>query len=450
MGEYPFRFVAKHISRLQGAARKLPVPEGTFSIGAGLIIVGAAAYGFQILAAHQLSTSSFAALNGLWAIVFVVAPGLFQPLEQEVGRAIAHRRAQGIGAEPLVKRAAVLGGILVLVIAAFSAIFAKPLIDNLFHGYGWLLPALFVGLICYYVAHITRGTLAGNGRFGPYGLMHASEGLVRIGFCAILVLAGTTAVGLYGVALSLPPLFAVAIALRGQHGLLQPGPEAPYSELSSALGLLLVGSLLAQSLSYASFIGVTLLAPKGGDQAGLFITGLFVARIPLLMFQAVQAALLPKLAGLAGEGRHDDFRAGMRRLLYIVIGLGVFGTLVATFLGPPVGKILFGDKWILGNRDMFLLTLAASMFIIALTLAQGLIALKAYLMNAIGWTVGIVAFVVTVAAGTDLYLRNELGFVAGAGSAATMMAIFLFIRLRKGTATLEQLVEVVEFETFEI
>jgi hypothetical protein len=29
-------------------------------------------------------------------------------------------------------------------------------------------------------------------------------------------------------------------------------------------------------------------------------------------------------------------------------------------------------------------------------------------MNAIGWTVGIVAFVVTVAAGTDLYLRNEL------------------------------------------
>jgi O-antigen/teichoic acid export membrane protein len=182
----------------------------------------------------------------------------------------------------------------------------------------------------------------------------------------------------------------------------------------------------------------------------LFITGLFVARIPLLMFQAVQAALLPKLAGLAGEGRHDDFRVGMRRLLYIVIGLGVFGTLVATFLGPPIGKILFGDKWVLGNRDMFLLTLAASLFIIALTLAQALIALKAYVMNAIGWTVGIVAFVVTVAAGTDLYLRNELGFVAGSGSAATMMAIFLLVRLRKGTATLEQLVEVVEFETFEI
>src|SRR5262249_54561746 len=175
---------------------------------------------------------------------------------------------------------------------------------------------------------LTRGTLSGNGRFGPYGAMHASEGLVRIAFCALLAISGSTLVGMYGIALALPPLFAVAISLRGQHNLLVPGPEAPYSELSSALGLLLVGSLLAQLLSYASFIGVTLLAtPSQSDAAGLFITGLFVARIPLLMFQAVQAALLPKLAGLAGEGRHDDFRAGMRRLLMIVVGLGVAGTL---------------------------------------------------------------------------------------------------------------------------
>jgi O-antigen/teichoic acid export membrane protein len=443
--------VAERTSRLVGAVRKLPVPEGTYAIGAGLIIVGLAAYGFQILAAHQLSKSSFAALNGLWAIVFVVAPGLFQPIEQEVARALAHRRAQGIGGGPLVKRAAVLGGILAAVVAIFSLIFHKPLVDNLFKGYNALLPALFVALGCYYLAHTTRGTLAGNGRFGAYGTMHASEGLVRIGFCVLLVVAGSTAVGLYGLALALPPLFAVGIALRGQHGLLQPGPEAPYSELSSALGWLLVGSLLAQLLSYASFIGVTLLAtPKESDAAGLFITGLFVARIPLLLFQAVQAALLPKLSGLAGEGKHDEFRAGMKRLLMIVIGLGIFGTILATFLGPPIGKILFGDKWILGDRDMFLLTLAASLFILALTLAQGLIALKTYPQAAIAWIVGIVAFVATVAAGTDLFLRNELGFVVGAGSAALLMAIFLYLRMRRGGASLEDLLEVVETETFEI
>jgi O-antigen/teichoic acid export membrane protein len=448
--------VAGRVSRLTGAAKNLPVPEGTYAIGAGLIITGLAAYGFQIIAAHHLSKSAFAALNGLWAIVFVVAPGLFQPLEQEVARAIAHRRAQGIGGGPLVRRAAVLGGILAVIIAGIAGIFAKPLIDNLFHGYGALLPALFVALGCYYLAHMTRGTLSGNGRFAAYGTMHASEGLVRIAFCALLALAGSTLPGMYGIALALPPLFAVAISLRGQHDLLTPGPPAPYSELSSALGLLLVGSLLAQLLSYASFIGVTILAtPSESNAAGLFITGLFVARIPLLMFQAVQAALLPKLAGLAGEGRHADFRAGMRRLLLIVVGLGALGTVLATFLGPPIGKILFGDKWIMGDRDMFLLTFGAALFIIALTLAQGLIALKSYLQNAISWITGIVVFVVTVAAvnpkGTSgLFLRNELAFVTGAGAAAILGGIFLLIRMRTGDASLEDLVEVIEHETLEI
>ena len=48
-------FVVERVQRLAGAAKKLPVPEGTWAIGAGLIIVGLSAYGFQILAAKRLS-----------------------------------------------------------------------------------------------------------------------------------------------------------------------------------------------------------------------------------------------------------------------------------------------------------------------------------------------------------------------------------------------------------
>ncbi len=110
----------------------------------------------------------------------------------------------------------------------------------------------------------------------------------------------------------LPPFGAIGIALRGQRGLVEPGPEAPYSELSTALGWLLLGSVLAQLLGYASFLAANALA-EGQAQEDLvakFITGMFIARIPILLFQAVQAALLPKLAGLAGEGRHADFRVG--------------------------------------------------------------------------------------------------------------------------------------------
>jgi len=449
--EYHFRTVAERVQRLVGAAKKLPVPEGTYAIGAGLLIAGLTAYGFQIITAKSLSKSDFAALNVLWAIVFVVAPGLYQPLEQEVARAVSSRRSRGVGGKPLVKRAAFLGGVLAVIVLIGSAIAYEPIVNELFNGRAGLYAGLVVAVACYYVAHITRGTLSGNARFGAYGRMHGSEGTVRIIFCIALFVAGVKAPGWYGLALALPPIFAVAFSLRGQHDLLTPGPDAPYSELSSALAWLLVGSMLAQVLSYASVLGVQLLAtPAQKDEVALFITGLFVARIPLLLFQAVQAALLPKLSGLASEGKHDDFRVGMKRLIVIVLALCVVGTVGATLLGPWAGQKLFPSKWILGSVDMFLLTLAATAFIVALTLAQGLIALKVYAQPAIAWICGVVAFLVTVSMGHDLFLRNELAFLAGGAVAAILMACFLFVRMRRGGGHLEDLVEVIEHETLEI
>lgn len=437
--------------RLGDAAKRLSVPEGTYAVGVGLLILGLAAYGFQILAAKQLSDSGYAALNVLWAIVFVVSPGLFQPLEQEVGRAVAFRRARNIGGGPLVRRAAVLGAILAVLIMVAALIAHQPIIDDLFNGNNALFGGLFLALVFYYVAYTTRGTLSGNGRFGAYGRMYGSEGLVRIVLCAGLVVAGSHSPGLYGIALAVPPLFAVGISLVGQHDLLLPGPEAPYSELSGALAWLLIGSLLAQMLSYASVLGVQLLASKAEkDHVAHFITGLFVARIPLLLFQAVQAALLPKLAGLASAGKHEDFRSGMKRLLVIVLALCIAGVLGATFLGPWGGRKLFPGKWDLGYRDMALLTLGAMGFIIALTLAQGLIALKAYKEATFAWAAGIVAFVVTVAVGSDLFLRNELAFVVGSAVSAVLMAALLRPRMATGLGTIEELVEVIEHEPLEI
>ena len=134
--------MAQRKQRLIEAAKKTPLPEGTYAIGAGLIVVGISAYGFQILAARSLTDTGYAALNSLWALVFVVAPGFFQPIEQEVSRALAHRRAQGIGGGPLIKRAALLGGILAGSVALVAVIASPRLIENLFHDETGLLLAL--------------------------------------------------------------------------------------------------------------------------------------------------------------------------------------------------------------------------------------------------------------------------------------------------------------------
>ena len=310
---YPARFVAERMQRMVGMARKLPLPEGTFAVGAGIAVSGVTAYAFQVLAYRQLTTPhntiDYSAIFGLWVVVFILTPGFFQPLEQEVGRALAHRRAQGIGGGPLVKRAATLGGILALFAVVGSVAAIGPIRSRVFNHDTVLFVSLLIGIVVYYATYIVRGTLAGNGRFGPYGTMLGAEGVIRLIVTIGLVIVGTRTPGPYGLALVLPPIAAMAISLRGQKRLLEPGPTAPYSELSSAIGYLLLGSVLCQALSYSAYlVAISLETHAQATRVGKFAAGILIARIPILGFQAVQAALLPKLARLAGEGRDDEFR----------------------------------------------------------------------------------------------------------------------------------------------
>ncbi len=446
--------------RLIDAARKLPVPEGTYAVGLGLLISGITAYGFQILAFKGLTKSEYAALNGLWILVFVVAPGFFLPLEQEVGRAVADRRSREIGGGPVVRKAAFAGTVLagsLMVIAVIGAA-GFGLTDRLFHGQEVLLVCFVIALGTYAVQHITRGTLSGNGRFGPYGMILGAEGVFRILPVIVLYAAGIDDLLWYGLALAIPPLLAALVSIRGEHGLVDPGPDAEWSELSTNLTLLFLGSLAAQALSYAAALGVLVLAQGKAerDAAADFIVGFFIARIPILLFQAIQAALLPKLAALSGAGKHDDFRTGLKKLIMIVVGVGALGVIAGATIGPTVGEILFGDKFNLGSRDLTLLFLGSAAFIFALTLAQALIALLGHARALIAWTVGLVFCVGVMALGSsatvdDLFLRAELGYVVGCATAATMMLVFLVVQLRRqGPVSLPLLVEAIEHEPLEI
>ena len=87
-------------------AQRNPLPEGTLAVGAGLIISGLATYGFCRITGRVLGEDAFAPVGLLWFLTFILAPGFFLPVEQEVGRALAHRRALGQGARPVVRRAA--------------------------------------------------------------------------------------------------------------------------------------------------------------------------------------------------------------------------------------------------------------------------------------------------------------------------------------------------------
>ena len=414
--------------------RRSPLPEGTGAVGIGLLVNGITAYGFLVLAARALGPEQYAPLGLLWTVVFLVGPGFFLPVEQEVSRALAERRARGEGGGPLLRRAALLAavvlGVLLVAVAATSPLTLPKLFDDeplLVIGLGLALAGAAAG-------HLARGACSGQGRFRPYAVFLAADGTVRLLLCVALSASGVDSPGLYGVAVGVAPLVAVAIALGPERGLVTAGPDASWGELSRALVILLVASVLSFTLVNAGPMAVDLLGSESEQaEAGRFLNGLIIARVPLFLFQAVQASLLPKLSALAGAGRFEELRAGLRNLLAVTVAIGAVATAGAFALGPQVVRLLFGAEFELDHRTLGLLALSCAMYMLAVALAQAVIALSGHRLVAASWGIGVAAFVLMTAfAADELFLRVELGLVTGTALAAVSMALALAARLRSG------------------
>jgi len=436
--EAPGRILSQLASRLRAT-----VPEGTPAVGIGLIILGITAYAFLVISARALGPERYAALSATWALVFLVGPGFFLPLEQEVGRALSARAARGVGAAPLVRRAALAGGVLVVVLTALTVVISPALLEHLFDDQVLLVVALAGAFFAYFAEHLVRGILAGAKLFNRYGLVLGVEGVCRLGACVVLALVGVKTAGPYGLAIALAPIAAAAAAARPARAALLPGPEAEWGELSRALGYLLAGSLLAQLLVNAGPLAVKILAGPGEESlTGHFLAGLVITRVPLFLFQAVQAAILPRLSGLAAAGRHADFRTGLGRLLLVVAvigGLAIVGALIA---GPLAVRVLFGSEFKLSRLDLTYLAAGSAAYMLSLALAQALIALSAYARVAAAWAVGVVVFFIVTFAVSGLLFRVELGFLAGAGAASVAMGAGLLPLLgRMATTPAERLVD---------
>jgi O-antigen/teichoic acid export membrane protein len=410
---------------LESASGRGPLPEGTIAVGTGLILSGLCAYGFIALTGEALSNRDQEVLQLLWFTTFALAPGFFLPLEQEVGRALSHRRTLGQGGLPVVRRAGILGaavaGLLVLALAGLSPYLTK----HRFYGNGGLVLALMLSVVTWAAAHLGRGVLSGSNRFRPYGMVMGIDGVVRIVGCGILAAAGIKSLMAYALMIGIPPIVALALSFSRQRNLLLPGPDAPWGELTSNLGWLLLGSVAAAFLVNAGPILANLLALTGDKAANArfsttdvlktrlnaFGYAILISRVPLFMFQAVQASLLPKLARLAAMGAYDEFRRGLRTLMKVVIAVGLLGVIGAGVLGPFALGIAFKVK--IGSVNMAVLALAAGVYMAAVACAQALIALHRHRSVAVGWALGVAAALASLPVSKDLLFRVETALVVG-------------------------------------
>jgi O-antigen/teichoic acid export membrane protein len=179
-------------------------------------------------------------------------------------------------------------------------------------------------------------------------------------------------------------------------------------------------------------IGVDVLADAGdAEKVTAFGNGVLLSRIPLFLFQAVQASLLPRLARLAAKGNLDEFVQGLSLLLKIVVAVALLGTVGSYVLGPWALDIMYDGG--LDRSTLTLLALASGMYMLCIAIAQAVIALRGHRWVAIGWVSAVVTFLLlTAVSSNDLFLRVEIGLVGGSTAALIVFSLALKSRIAAG------------------
>lgn len=400
-------------------------------VGAGVAVLGLTSFGYLSVAGRVLGPADVVPLTTLWVLVNAVGPALFFPLEQEVGRAVAARQAVGLGARQVFGQAAVVAATLMAVLTLGCVAAGAPLSRSLFDGHPIVVLAFLLGSAGLCAQYLVRGAFAGIGDFGRYGAQLGIDGVLRLGGAVALAAAASTAVEGYALVLGIAPVLAVLLTAPRPARILADGPPGQWTDIGSALALLVAGTVCAQFVVNAAPIAANLLADSTAQaELGVFLNAYVLVRVPLLGFAAIQAALLPGLARLAAVGDRAAYRRRLEVILLLVAALGAAGVLTVAAAGPWLVRLAFGADFVTTRADLLPLALATATYMGALVLSQALISLRAYRASLAGWAAGSLAFVLALLVPAALELRVGLAFLAASAVSTAVLAGCTVLRLR--------------------
>jgi O-antigen/teichoic acid export membrane protein len=395
--------------------------------------LGATSYGYLAVAAHSLRGTEFARLGVVWSILFTLGPGIFLPLEQEIARRVAV--ASGPAEVRDVRRRVAVLGLLVSAALGAAALALMPYLrDRLLDGDGPLYLATIFATALLAPVHICRGMFAGTRRFGRYGLQLGIDGTTRFVGAVMIATFGhprPAAMGWLLVGSQLLALAATWTPTRSAEPTHASTTAPPIAVLAKGIGWLLCGALGAQILANAGPIAVKALAAPGDAAAGRFLTMLLLARVPLFLFAALQASLLPGLARLIGEVDRRAVRAPLQRLLIVITSLGTLLTVTMLLVGPTLTQTLFGAGYRSSRLPLLLLCIGSTVYVIGASVAQTLLALHHSAEVGLGWWIGVGVFGLILLVPGDLSLRVSAALLL----AAFASACFFGVRLKGALAT---------------
>jgi O-antigen/teichoic acid export membrane protein len=409
------------------------LPNGTLLVGAGIGLLGLAAYVQLAVAGRSLQATDMAALAVLWSIVFAVAPGLFLPLEQEMTRLVAARRAAGEPIGSVLFKGLGLAGVAVVILFAVAFAAQDPIADALFHGNNSLVWITCAALGAHAVAHTTRGVLAGLGRFGWYGSQLALDGVVRLAGTALV--AGTASVEMFAWVIVLAPTLSVLATFAPIVRASAPGPQLPWAELSGRLGLLTAAAFLNQLMINVAVVNAQLLSPGDASIAVALLAAMVLVRIPVFMFGALHPTLLAGATTAVAQKDWPALRLLSRRAILAVTAMVAVIAMVLIPFGPRLSVWLFNAPADLTSADFLLLSVGVVAYLCSFVFGQITVALHRHGAQALCWVAGIVFLFAVNLLPLSVSLRVELGFAGGSLITAGLLAAVVYRSIPVSTKT---------------
>jgi O-antigen/teichoic acid export membrane protein len=446
----------------------------SFISGARILTIGIASTGvftflYLATASHVLSKGAYSLVSLCWSIMFVILSVIYRPIEQLLSRTIADRRARGLADNSLRTPATIQVSFAVLFLIV-AVILRSRIQQGMFNGSSTLYWVLVIGVLAYAASYFARGWLAGHQRFALYGGLVFLESTSRF-IPAVAVAVGiTSGLGPVAVGMAIAPFVSLSVipfafsrltdALPSPDAAAtvdvvgseasQEGPaQARLEEGSSGLSLRhgadfaisVVGVMLAeQTLMNA---GVLIIAAKTAGGAATLTAGLtgfvfnvmLIVRAPLQLFQAIQTSILPHLAGLEAREDSAEFHRAIRTTVLVITAFGLAVALGLLVIGPPVMKIVLGDKGFGYQRvGLAVVGLGMGLHLVAGTLNQAALARGRARWAAGSWLTAAALFVIFIVTGPGrghaAVNRVEFGYFG----ATAVLAALLWILYRRGPA----------------
>lgn len=392
-------------------------------LAAGSVVSGLLAYVLFSLVTRGLGAEVAAPVSVLWTQWTFAGAAVTFPLQHWITRSVV------AGHEGDVRRAAVRVAGTVVAVALVLGVVAWLLRERLFHRDDVWFPVLvvLVTLGCAAVG-VTRGGLAGRGRFGAVAASLVAENALRCVLVGALLLADVHDPAAHGLALvagGLVALWPSAWRFRGS------------GDAGTSAFAFLGGAASGQSVAQGVLTGgAVLLALLGGSAAE--VTAMFAAlalfRAPYMVVLGTLPQLTERVTTYVVSGAVDRLRAlarGLTVLTVVAVPLaGVFGAV----LGPWLLRLVFGSTVVVGPEVAAMVAAGCTLAVANVVLVVAALAGDRPLRVAGAWATAVVAgAVATVAfAGLSPVPRTAAVFLVTEVVAAFALAVVAWRSLRLG------------------